>query len=1096
MARDLGADLAGPTGFGAIVSPSPRIDPAPVMAGLKDFQRRTVNYVFRRLYEDDPPAYKFLVADEVGLGKTLVARGLIARSIERLQAKGVKRIDIVYICSNADIARQNVNRLNVTEVQEFNLPTRITMLPIHLRQLKEHGINFVSFTPGTSFDLKSRGGMLQERALLYRLLSHAWGWSRKRHAGVFRVLQGNAALESFRRAVRGTPGRIGTGENQIDPELAKAFREELAREEERARNRGGASLRERFEELADRCRRARNEADWHACQQLVGDLRHALALSCVSALEPDLVILDEFQRFRQLLDGEDPAAELAQCLFNQENVRVLLLSATPYKMYTLSDEAQDDHWADFVQTVRFLMGEAEASKLEANLRDFRHAVLDLDTFDLQRVLKHRKRVERRLRRVMCRTERLSVKTDRNGMLSEHAGEDLRLTPNDLTAYLATDAVSRLLASGDVLEYWKSAPYLLNFMEGYKLKRSFHDAASADARTKTELARILAPRDGLISMQDIEDYDSIDPGNPRLRALFQDCLDSDAWRLLWLPPSLPYYELGRPFNGERHRRFTKRLIFSAWWVVPQVIATLASYEAERRMMCSDGRNRKNTPLARRRIRPLLRFQRQPRRIAGMSLFALIYPSPTLARLADPLRLGAELGPEKSAASIEDIVTRAERRLARAIRSIVPKETPRDGPVDERWYWAAPLLLDAQDDGNISSEEWLSRREVPGVWSSDSSDSDDSALSDVVACARETIADKRSLGRVPVDLKTVLARLAVAAPAVCALRSLARAAGGTDQVADVALRDGAARVAWGFRSLFNTPEVMAMLRGGKGEEDAYWQKVLDYCLNGCLQAVLDEYAHVLRESLVLDRDPQVIGCELAQGMYDALTIRAVNYRVDPVEIDKPGELDKNLRARFALRFGSQGSEETGEVQRGSQVRAAFNSPFWPFILATTSVGQEGLDFHLYCHAVVHWNLPANPVDLEQREGRIHRYKGHAVRKNVASANRLAGFNRRSADPWDALFHAAARSRGRGVGDLVPYWVYATLDGARIERHVPSLPLSREVGKLEQLKRSLAVYRLAFGQPRQADLEAYLEANLARFSDAERLALVGKLRIDLSP
>ena len=38
---------------------------------------------------------------------------------------------------------------------------------------------------------------------------------------------------------------------------------------------------------------------------------------------------------------------------------------------------------------------------------------------------------------------------------------------------------------------------------------------------------------------------------------------------------------------------------------------------------------------------------------------------------------------------------------------------------------------------------------------------------------------------------------------------------------------------------------------------------------------------------------------------------------------------------------------------------NSPFWPFVLATTSVGQEGLDFQQYCHAVVHWNLPSNPV-----------------------------------------------------------------------------------------------------------------------------------------
>ena len=56
-----------------------RFDPAPVLAGLKDFQCRTVERVFKRLYLDDPPGRRFLVADEVGLGKTMVARGIVAR---------------------------------------------------------------------------------------------------------------------------------------------------------------------------------------------------------------------------------------------------------------------------------------------------------------------------------------------------------------------------------------------------------------------------------------------------------------------------------------------------------------------------------------------------------------------------------------------------------------------------------------------------------------------------------------------------------------------------------------------------------------------------------------------------------------------------------------------------------------------------------------------------------------------------------------------------------------------------------------------------------------------------------------------------------
>ena len=39
-----------------------------------------------------------------------------------------------------------------------------------------------------------------------------------------------------------------------------------------------------------------------------------------------------------------------------------------------------------------------------------------------------------------------------------------------------------------------------------------------------------------------------------------------------------------------------------------------------------------------------------------------------------------------------------------------------------------------------------------------------------------------------------------------------------------------------------------------------------------------------------------------------------------------------------------DEDGAAARSGSVRDAFNSPFRPFVLATTSVGQEGLDFLL--------------------------------------------------------------------------------------------------------------------------------------------------------
>ena len=78
----------------------------------------------------------------------------------------------------------------------------------------------------------------------------------------------------------------------------------------------------------------------------------------------------------------------------------------------------------------------------------------------------------------------------------------------------------------------------------------------------------------------------------------------------------------------------------------------------------------------------------------------------------------------------------------------------------------------------------------------------------------------------------------------------------------------------------------------------------------------------------------------------------------------------------------------------------------------------------------------------------------------------------DPWKLMFDMA-RAETAADSDLVPYWIYE--GRVRVERHVPMLPFSREVTRLSWLKRSLAVYRLTFGQPRQDDLLDYLQ-NLA--------------------
>ena len=89
----------------------------------------------------------------------------------------------------------------------------------------------------------------------------------------------------------------------------------------------------------------------------------------------------------------------------------------------------------------------------------------------------------------------------------------------------------------------------------------------------------------------------------------------------------------------------------------------------------------------------------------------------------------------------------------------------------------------------------------------------------------------------------------------------------------------------------------------------------------------------------------------------------------------------------------------------------------------------------------------------------------------------------DIWLALFEAAVEQSSNGRG-LVPYWLYPLSGGAHIERHVPALPLSRDASQLEALKRSLAVYRMVFGQPRQDDLVTFsLGAVQSRRAEADR-------------
>jgi hypothetical protein len=992
-------------------------------ANLKDFQVDTVEYVLRRLYDDAEPTDRFLVADEVGMGKTLVARGVIAGAIDRMQHDpSVDRIDIVYICSNADIARQNIAKLDVRGDGTKPLSTRITMLATQLRDLNRSmadgskTVNLVAFTPGTSFDKGQRGGRVEERALLGWLLDPVMTGTRAEHNALQRILRMDVnegrwnSLRSWLDEEDGEP----------DAAVAEKFRTAIVQSPVIS------ALRDFVDEM---CGRYQCNADQTRRRSvIVGDLRRVLAEVSVGCLEPDLVILDEFQRFKHLLerpevDAEREVSQLAHDLFTAPQVKVLLLSATPYKMFTLAEERRltgDDHYADFLATVEFLeypRRVGTAGRLKAALRDFRNrAVGGKDPRAAKEV------IEAILRELMSRTERPVVGVA--DMLIAKADRPSPPTADDLVGYVALQAIATEVGGALSVEYWKSAPYFLNFMDGYQLSERFR------RRTFDPSARRqLLSNAQVIRRTDLTGASEIEPANARLRQLVAETLDRGLWRLLWVPPSMPYHEPAGPFAEIDPAIVTKRLIFSSWAAAPSAIASILSWTASHRMQGDSARGG-DAP-----TRPRLTYRMEEGRPGGMTALALFVPTPGMAQLTDPLTFARQMPAEL--ATSEAVVALAEATVAPHIGA---EQLPNPALSRDTWFWAAPFAIDRGGQHRDLADD-ISEKDTAA---------DDRWLVAHLETADQAARDEIDLGSQPPELQRWVALIGLAGPANVAWRALRRVTAGVPSLTSDAVRRGAAIIAAGFRSLFNRPEVMALLDSQHADRP-YWQVVLEYCHGGNLQAVMDEYLHHL------------IGNESPKGDDDLLAIAtevrsAVALRVAALQGFDRSHPDTPLRfnTRFALRYGSsKGTAKTDDksIERMSDVQDAFNSPFWPMVLASTSIGQEGVDFHWWCHSVVHWNLPANPVDFEQREGRVHRFKGHAVRKNVAAAHRQDALRSTATDPWVAAFEAAESRRQPGMNDLWPWWAYP--GDAKIERWIPSFPLSKDQQREYRLQRQRALY-----------------------------------------
>jgi hypothetical protein len=808
-----------------------------------------------------------------------------------------------------------------------------------------------------------------------------------------------------------------------------------------------------------------------------------------------LVILDEFHRYPEVLRNAEDPATLEHALL--DGPPTLLLSATPYRMS--ADQLDRDTHVELSQLLGFLLGAEAASDAEHELGEVRSSLRRLRPAEdpehpesVERARAAKLKVESRLAAVMSRWQRPNVdgQTEIRTLIPTH---------EDVKAYLgfqrAVDIAARAskLHHRQTVEYWKSAPYLMSFMRGYRVSSAIDEAREHGPSLRAINRALRGSVGTVLRLRDIKAYRPVPVAHARFRELERLSLAADQWRSLWVPPSLPPYAATGHFTRAVEHAATKTLVFSAWRVVPTAVAALAGYEAERR----SGVGQKNTPDARkRRNASQLLSLRQPRATRrgapaarGMSMLTLVYPSLALAELVDPYELSRQRG---TLPSSREVLHRSRPAVGRALRSLRGLE--RNPRIDPRWYWAAPLLLDAEN--GVDVDELLRGRDGLGsVWRQQGEEESHSeAVASALSSARGVVAGATSLGKMPNDLDDALVRMAIAAPAVCALRTLR--AKGYEDGAQLA----AAQIGWGMRTLLNRADATLVIRGGRRSKratsaDAYWRQALDYCVDGALQGVLDEYLHLLLEEHTrAGLDAAALLRKAAEAFCATTDLQPLAIRADqPTTTAGLASVEsRRLTSRFAVAFGATQTENEDAIHP-EIVRQAFNSPFWPWVLVTTSVGQEGLDFHRYCHQIVHWNVPATPVELEQREGRVIRYFNHAVRRNLAQRHRADALAK--PDRWSAMLaaaHAEVERADPGHDGFAPEWHYR--GDHTVRRTAPILAYSRDYERFLRVRRARIYYRLVLGQPNPQEL---VEAVMAAIpvDTAERLLQDG-LALDLRP
>lgn len=1081
---------------------------------LTDIQKATVNYLYNKMYKQGQ--LRMLVADDVGLGKTWVAKGLVAKAYE-YQSNQDKPLNVYYICSNQQLAAQNLKQLNFTNdssciVSDVN---RISLLA--LEQVNHNTpIQIFSLTPSTSFSSHSSQGIKRERYIIYNILSECKEFNKKLIRNLFKLLKGSDRSISWDES---------EFNDTIREEVKKNYLEEL-KKSKIASSFGGYSVS--HDNLYDAL--LYDILPYFSVKstnynQIIGQLRKVMRDVCLDLMNADIYILDEFQRYSNLIEvsdnGEDEEDEqliVAHKIFSQPNARILMLSATPFKVYTTQTDEQlgQQHYKEMERVLHFLY---EGKNIEwKKFEDSRNAIFSKmlslkDVTDRDKVINdielYKEVVEDICAGVICRTEKIIVSNDPNAMVKDVSQTPVASKREDIADFIYMDDMFKTIyqkkgeKAPSPIEYVKSAPYAMSFLKDYKVGE------------KAEGLSLPFQKNAFVNLNEINTYSFPSSGcwpNRRLELLTQS-MEKDSM-LLWCPPSMPYYKPGGAFEGRES--FSKTLVFSAWKLVPKMIATLVSYDAEKYTI---GKLRKLENTGRIRIdiegagnekgikyfpdrrtagkgdearKPTRRLVFRKKKNAkgmlpvtqeqlNMTTLLLAYPSWKLAEHVDPKDF------LEKTKTPENILDSLSEKWKKQIKSFCKTHGNSKGQKDAHLTWSMPIILDREQ---YKSCGWIPKAKnqiMKDRQSSSSSNSEkkrESILTTDYMPYLESILLENHTPEIPRsitseqldDQSRITALLSMASPAICAYRALKRyypnEVKNKREITVAAFMIGLA-----FIDLFNKPESIAVIElQYKETKMPYWEKVLHYCLDGNIQSMLDEFIFMLQNDCHS-------AYETAEAVCKVLGLRTTNMKVDDASTftkkdESQDDVRHNLRTHYAAAFGVNTMSSTA-VTRSVNIREAFNSPFRPFVLATTSIGQEGLDFHWYCRRVMHWNLPENAIDLEQREGRINRFRGLVIRQRAANLYKKHLKNNLKNNPWEDIFGLAKENKQtvEFKCDIIPNWIFNDnrKEAVCIERIVPLIQYSQDIQRYESMLHVLGLYRLTFGQPRQEELISGLNCNL---------------------